>query len=80
MVQGLDPKDTYLHDESRQTLFILTHDSSPGKSHMITVTLYPPLKPAFEVNDLGGDFGPQIFAGFGLIFGLIAFWVLMQFI
>jgi hypothetical protein len=80
VVHGLGPKDTYLHDENRQTLFVLTHDSSPGKNHVITVSLHPPLKPTFELNDFRGDFGPQIFAGCGLVFGLIAFWVLAQFV
>jgi hypothetical protein len=79
VVQGLTAEDSYLHDESRQTLFVLVHDSSPGKIHNIGVSLQPPLKPAFEVNDFRGDFGPQIFAGFALAFGLIAFWILMQY-
>lgn len=79
VVQGLSIKDSYVYDESRQTLFVLTHDSTPGKTHHIRVSLEPPLKPAFEVNDFRGDFGPRIFAGFAFIFGLIAFWILMQY-
>lgn len=76
IVQGLDPLDTYLHDEGRQTLFILVHDPKPGQRRKVTVSLHPPLRPLFEVNDFGGDFGPQIIALFGLIFSLTLFWIL----
>jgi len=80
VVEGLGVGDSYVHDESRQTLFVLTHDSSPGKRHNVKVSLQPPLKPAFDLNDFRGDFGAQIFAGFALVFGLAAFWILMQYV
>jgi hypothetical protein len=78
VVQGLAVGDSHVYDESRQTLFVLTRDSSPGTVHKVTVSLQPPLKPSFDLNNFWGDFGPQIFAGFVVVFGLIAFWILMQ--
>ena len=77
IVQGLGAEDTYLHDESRQTLFILIKEHNHKKIRTLKVSLHPPLKAPFEVNDFVGDFGPQIFAGCGLVIGLLAFWILM---
>ena len=80
VVRGLTARDSHVYDESRQTLFVLTHDSNPGELHKITVSLLPPLKLAFELNDFRGEFGPRILAGFGLACGLITFWMLMQYV
>jgi hypothetical protein len=80
VVHGVAVEDSHVYDESRQTLFVLMHDSSPGKVHKISVSLEPPLKPAFDLNHFWGDFGPQIFAGFVVTFGVIAFWILMQYV
>jgi hypothetical protein len=80
VVRGLADGDDHVYDESRQTLFVLARDSSPGKTHKVTVTLQPPLKPAFYLNDFRGDFGPRIFAGFACLFGLILFKILMQYV
>ena len=77
IVQGLGPEDTYLHDESRQTLFILIKEHKHKKIQTLKVSPQPPLKAPFEVNDFAGDFGSQIFAGCGLVLGLLAFWILM---
>lgn len=78
IVRGLDSQDNSLHDESRQTLFVLPHDSSPGKVHRITVSLEPPLKAPFYVNGFWEDWGPQLFSLVGLIVAIFAFWILMQ--
>lgn len=74
VVQGLTVKDSYTYDESRQTLFVLAHDSSPGKTHKVVVSLRPSLKPAFHINDVWSDFGWQICAALALVIGLITFW------
>jgi len=80
VVRGLTARDSHIYDESRQTLFVLTDNSNLGEIHKITVSFLPPLKPAFELNDFGGDFGIQIFAAFGLVLSLISFWILMQYV
>ncbi|KAF7968161.1 hypothetical protein HWV62_31746 [Athelia sp. TMB] len=80
LVEGLGPNDKFAHDESRQTLFVLSHDTQPGLSHKITVSLQPPLNPLFEVNSFWEDWGPQLFSGFMLVVGIIAFYILMKFV
>lgn len=80
IVRGLTARDSYIYDESRQTLFVLTDNSNFGEIHKITVSLLPPLKSAFDLNDFAGDFGIQIFAAFGFVLSLIAFWILMQYV
>ena len=60
IVKGLDQGDKHRYDESRQTLFIVCQDTSLDKVHSIVVYLYPPLAPAFAVNDFWGDFGGTI--------------------
>jgi hypothetical protein len=62
VVQGLAGNDSYVYDEARQTLFVVTADVSPGGKHEIRVSVEPPLKEAFEVNSFRGDFGQRIFA------------------
>jgi len=79
VVRGLSVKDSYIYDESRQTLFVIAHDSSPGKIHKITVFFRPPSKPAFELSDFRGDFGSRILVGFGLALGIV-FWILIQYV
>lgn len=79
VVKGLGSEDSYLHDETRQSLFVLTQNTKPGTRHKITVSLQPPLRPAFEVNSFVGDYGPRIFAGLVVLFGVIAFKVLMMY-
>ena len=60
IVEGLDSTDSYRHDESRQTLFIVSRDVNPNKAHKVTVSLSPPLDPQFELNHFWGDFGGRI--------------------
>lgn len=79
VVHGLGPDDRHVYDESRQTLFVLTHNSNPGRKHKIIVSLQPPLSAAFEINDFWGDWGPQIFSGLVVLLGIIAFYILMQY-
>jgi hypothetical protein len=69
LVTGLSPEDHYVHDEARQTLFIVTRKST---KHAISVTLDPPLQPFFEVNSFWNDFGPRIFAFLVVLLGVIA--------
>lgn len=76
VVRGLDSSDTHVYDESRQTLFIVTRDTDPGRTHKITVSLDPPLTPGFEVNDFWSDFGPRVIAFLVVIVGILAFWFL----
>ncbi|KAG6810021.1 hypothetical protein H0H92_013656, partial [Tricholoma furcatifolium] len=62
VVEGLDADagDKYVHDERRQTLFVVARDRTPKRVHRIKVSVYPPLKPSFVINDLWGDFGTRI--------------------
>ena len=60
VVEGLGPNDSYRHDESRQTLFIVAREVNSNKIHKITVSLSPPLDPGFELNDFWSDFGGRI--------------------
>jgi hypothetical protein len=76
IVRGLGPDDSYLHDESRQTLFVVTSDPTPNKSHKITVTVDPLPQPMFEVNDFWGDYGGNVVALAAIFLGIIAYMVL----
>ena len=60
LVKGLREKDRYVYDESRQTLFIVTSDDTPGLVHSITVSVDPPARAPFVLNDCWGDFGAVI--------------------
>ena len=78
LIRGLTVRNSHIYDESRQTLFVLTDNfSNLGEIHKITMSLLPPLKPAFDLNDFAGNFGIQIFAAFGLVLSLIAIWILV---
>ncbi|KAF5384366.1 hypothetical protein D9615_003481 [Tricholomella constricta] len=76
IVQGLDRADTYVHDERRQTLFIVTRNMDAGCVHRVTVSLNPPLIPPFEVNDFWSDFGPRIYALLLVVIGIVLFGLL----
>lgn len=76
IVEGLDADDTHIYDERRQTLFIVARDTDPKKVHKITVSVYPPLSPTFEINSIWTDFGPRIIAFVIMIIGILAFCLL----
>ncbi|KDQ56751.1 glycoside hydrolase family 5 protein [Jaapia argillacea MUCL 33604] len=62
-VEGLEKDDKYRYDASLQTLTVLTGDiSSPRKTHRVVISLDPPPRPMFEVNDFWGDFGGRVTA------------------
>ncbi|KAF8885813.1 glycoside hydrolase family 5 protein [Infundibulicybe gibba] len=77
MVDGLGPLDQYHYDKSRQTLFIVAHDTAPGATHKIGVFLNPPLDPAFGLNDFWGDFGPRVISFFVLVIGVLVWWLFL---
>lgn len=77
VVRGLDAEDRYVYDESRQTLFIVASDNKPGRKHKVEVSLNPPLNPTFFVNDFWGDFGGRVVSFSVVVFGIIAYWILM---
>jgi hypothetical protein len=73
VVEGLDSNDSYRHDESRQTLFIVARDVNPDKIHRVIVSVSPPLTPGFELNHFWGDFGGRVaFLVFTLVIGVVA--------
>ncbi len=76
IVQGLEEGDRWSYDEQRQTLFILTENKKPGHKHQIVVSVYPPLSPAFFVNDIWSDFGGRLIAVFTAVFTIFTFWIL----
>ena len=59
-VSGLEEGDRYVHDQARQTLFIVTARNEPGTLHRVRVAIDPPPRPAFEVNDFWSDFGGHV--------------------
>ncbi|KAG5635943.1 hypothetical protein H0H81_009592 [Sphagnurus paluster] len=80
IVKGLEPGDTYIHDERRQTLFILTRDADPRTVHNITVSVHPPFRRLpFELNDFWSDFGPRIISLGVVVVGVIMFILLMRY-
>lgn len=80
VVEGLGSDDRYRYDETRQTLFIVCPNADlPNVVHRVAVSIYPPLTPAFELNNVWTDFGARIIAFTGLMLGLLAFWLLMVF-
>lgn len=72
IVEGLDPDDSYRHDESRQTLFIVARDVNPDKIHKVTVSVSPPVTPAFELNDFWSDFSGRIVLLVLALIGIVA--------
>ncbi|KAL1721732.1 glycoside hydrolase family 5 protein [Schizophyllum commune] len=59
-VSGLEEGDRYVHDQARQTLFIVTARNEPGTLHRVRVAVDPPPRPAFEANDFWSDFGGHV--------------------
>ncbi|KAG5644275.1 hypothetical protein DXG03_008760 [Asterophora parasitica] len=77
VVQDLEPGDTWHYDQQRQTLFIVARSMTLDRLHRVTVSLDPPLKPAFEMNDFWSDFGPRIYALVLVLVGIGLFGLLM---
>ncbi|KAF8630871.1 hypothetical protein AX17_005230 [Amanita inopinata Kibby_2008] len=73
IVKGLSQQDSWLYDESRQTLFVVTKDTTPGKKHKIEVSVNPPPRPAFDLNDLWTDFGGHLLATGILLAAIVLF-------
>lgn len=76
VVRGLGPDDRYVHDQRRQTLFVVPRTNAPGTRHRIEVSLNPPLEPAFELNDVWSDFGARIMSLLVVIIGIIIYYFL----
>lgn len=74
VVQGLKEADRWSYDGQRQTLFILTENKEPRQRHQIVVSVYPPLRTAFFVNDIWSDFGGHFIAIIFAIFSILMFW------
>lgn len=72
VVLGLGAGDKYAYDEARQTLFVVTQDASSGRTHKITFSVDPPLRPHFDVNNFWGDFREAILSGLVVFVGLFA--------
>jgi hypothetical protein len=67
VVLGLDKGDKWVHDEKRQTLFVVTQDMSPGAKHQVRVSIVPPPTPVFVVNSLWTDYGLHIYSFLALV-------------
>ncbi|KAL4071735.1 glycoside hydrolase family 5 protein [Scleroderma citrinum] len=72
-IEGLEEGDSHLYDESRQTLFIIHGPSASGKVRKVTVSVWPPLRPTFDLNTFWGDFGELIFSGLMVFIGMFVF-------
>jgi hypothetical protein len=75
LVQGLSESDKWRYDERRQTLFIVTDNDTPAHIHRIMVSVDPPLRPSFFVNDFWSDFGDRMLAIFVAASAIVAFWI-----
>ncbi|KAF9531115.1 cytoplasmic protein [Crepidotus variabilis] len=77
IVQGLEEGDEWTYDEKRQTLFIVTKNHhEPGIRHQVMVSVYPPPKPAFFVNDFWSDFGGQVMSVVFVFLAIFFYWVI----
>ena len=72
-VEGLEPGDSYIHDEARQTLFIVHGASGTEEVRKVAVSVWPPLRPTFSVNTFWGDFGELIMSGLVVFIGVFIF-------
>lgn len=52
-----EEKFAYRYDETRQTLFIVPRDNSPGTKHTVRVRVWPPIRPVIDLNSFWSDFG-----------------------
>jgi hypothetical protein len=75
IVRGLDDGEDYTYDERRQTLFVVTKNAEPNKVHKITVSLYPPLEPLFEVNDSWTDIKKPGVVFLAIVLGIAIFFI-----
>ncbi|KAF8953065.1 glycoside hydrolase family 5 protein [Flammula alnicola] len=78
IVEGLEKGDKYVYDEKRQTLFIVTEDMSPGRTHRVTVSVDPPSRPTFVVNDLWSDFGVHILSLVALVVAILTHFIVAR--
>ncbi|KAJ3515852.1 hypothetical protein NLJ89_g1495 [Agrocybe chaxingu] len=76
IVKGLESGDKWAHDESLQTLFITTQNTTPGHKHTVTVAVYPPPRPTFFVNDFWTDFGGRVRSVVVVLFAILVYWLL----
>lgn len=60
VVGGLQKGDRWFHDAEKQTVFIVTQDTTPGVKHKIVIFVLPSPRPAFIVNDVWSDYGLYI--------------------
>ncbi|KJA23943.1 glycoside hydrolase family 5 protein [Hypholoma sublateritium FD-334 SS-4] len=60
VVGGLKKGDRWFHDAEKQTVFIVTQDTTPGVKHKIVIFVLPSPRPAFVVNDVWSDYGLYI--------------------
>ncbi|KAF5343043.1 hypothetical protein D9758_011120 [Tetrapyrgos nigripes] len=59
-ISGSEDVYSYRYDESRQTLFVVARDTTPGKKHRVDVAISPTRRPLFRVNDIWDDFGMRL--------------------
>ncbi|KAF7288945.1 Glycoside hydrolase family 5 protein [Mycena indigotica] len=75
LVHGLTKEDRCLHDEARQTLFVVPADNSPGKRYAVRVEVSPAVRPLFELNDFGSDWGGTVFAVVVVLLAILGYWM-----
>ncbi|KIL62019.1 glycoside hydrolase family 5 protein [Amanita muscaria Koide BX008] len=81
LVSGLSPEEgSWTYDESRQTLFVVTRDTQPGRRFRIEVTISPPHKAPFRVNDFRTDFGGHLYASGILATSIAVCWLSLYWI
>lgn len=67
----------YLHryDEELQTLSVIPDNNTPGTRHSIRVSLDPPLKPLFLMNNFWTDFGTWVSVLSCIFVAIVALWL-----
>lgn len=63
------------YDEESQTLSIIPDEHASGTRHSVRVSLEPPLKPLFLMNNFWSDFGKLISILSCIFVAIVALWV-----
>lgn len=75
VVGGLRKGDRWFHDAERQTVFVVTQDTTPGVRHKIIMFVLPAPRAAFVVNGFWSDFGGYAWAAVGVLLAIVVYFM-----
>ncbi|PPQ65139.1 hypothetical protein CVT24_003229 [Panaeolus cyanescens] len=78
IVHGLGKDDLYRYDESRQTLFVVTNDMTPGRVCKISVFITPSPRPLFFVNDFWTDFSGHTMTAIAILLIIVCYFIFIR--